>query len=321
MLQIEPDHDYAVLELGASRRGEIAALAALCAPTIGAITSVGDAHLGGFGSRRAIAEAKAELLAALPQAGRRECRSVLDGHAVLVDHPWLRRVADRYSVPVTWVGRGAACDVVASDVDWTDGQLRFRVSACPFCVPVWGRHHLGSALVAIAVGQRMGLPLGQIAAALAGFDPVPMRCEVTEVGGATIINDAYNASPAAMRAALELLRDFRATGRRVFVCGDMGELGDESAALHRRLGREAVALYGADRLIACGDYARHVASGARAAGLPPELAVVCRNVEEVFPRLSETISPGDVVLVKGSRAMGMERVVEAMGPHLALQTA
>jgi UDP-N-acetylmuramoyl-tripeptide--D-alanyl-D-alanine ligase len=167
----------------------------------------------------------------------------------------------------------------------------------------------------------MGLPLDQIAASLASFDPVPMRCEVTEVGGATIINDAYNASPTAMRAALELLRDSRATGRRILVCGDMCELGDESAALHRRLGTEVVTLCGADLLIACGDHARHVVLGARAAGMPPELSIACHTVEDIFPRLSQTISPGDVVLVKGSRAVGMERVVEAIERHLTLQLA
>lgn len=309
MLQIEPGHDYAVLELGASGRGEIAALAELCGPTIGAVTSVADAHLAGFGSHRAIAESKAELLAALPP----------DGHAVLADDPWLRRLAGQHLVPVTWVGRGAACDLVATDVKWGHGELHFRVSNQPFRVPIWGRHHLTCALCAVAVGGRMGLPLDQIAASLESFDPVPMRCEVTEVGGATIINDAYNASPTAMRAALELLRDFHVRGRRVFVCGDMCELGDETAALHRRLGDQVVTLCGADLLIACGDHARHVVAGARAAGMPDDRAIACHTVEKVFPHLSRAISPGDVVLVKGSRAMGMERVVDAIEQLLELQ--
>lgn len=311
MLRIEPDHDYAVLELGASARGEIAALAGLCAPTIGVVTSVADAHLAGFGSHRAIAESKAELLAALPP----------DGHAVLADDPWLRRVAAEHLVPVTWVGRDAACDLVATDVRWGHGELHFRVSSQPFRVPIWGRHHLTCALSAIGVGRHMGLPLDQIAASLEGFNPVPMRCEVTEVGGVTIINDAYNASPTAMRAALELLRDFDVPGRRVFVCGDMCELGDESAALHRRLGDQVVTLCGADLLIACGDFARHMVAGARAAGMPESRAIACHTVEKAFPHLTDAISSGDVVLVKGSRAMRMERVVEAIEQLLDLQLA
>jgi len=311
MLRVEPDHDYAVLELGASARGEIAALAELCAPTIGAVTSVADAHLAGFGSHRAIAEAKAELVAALPP----------DGHAVLADDPWLRRLAEEHLVPVTWVGRDAGCDLVATDVRWGHGVLHFRVSSQPFRVPIWGRHHLTCALCAIGVGRCMGLPLDRIAASLEGFNPVPMRCEVTEVGGATIINDAYNASPTAMRAALELLRDFHVSGRRVFVCGDMGELGDESAALHRRLGDQVVTLCGADLLIACGDFAHHVVAGARAAGMPEGRSFACYTVEKALAPLNHTIAPGDVVLIKGSRAMGMERVVEAITQRLELQLA
>ncbi|NQT15233.1 MAG: UDP-N-acetylmuramoyl-tripeptide--D-alanyl-D-alanine ligase [Planctomycetes bacterium] len=302
MLNMELDHDYVVLEIGASRRGEIAAMAALCSPTIGVITSVADAHLGGFGSRQAIAEAKSELLAALPP----------DGHAVLANDPWLRRLAQRYRVPVTWTGRGPDCHVTASDVHWSQGKLEFRVGDCPFRVPVWGRHHVNSVLIAVAVGRMMGFELDEIAAALETFDPVPMRCEVREVRGATIINDTYNASPAAMRAALDLLRDFEAHGRRIFVAGDMGQLGEESVVLHRRLGQEVVTHSGADLLIACGDHSGDVVGGARAAGMPWDSSVACDRPEEAVPHLTQTILPGDVVLVKGSRKMGMERVVEAI---------
>lgn len=311
MLQIEPGDDYAVLELGASARGEIAALADLCSPTVGVITSVADAHLGAFGSRKAIAESKIELLAALPP----------NGWAVLADNASLRRLAGQYPAPITWVGRGAECDVMATHVRSNRGVLRFRVSGCEFSIPIWGRHHLNSALVAVAVGQRMGLDLGEIASALRDFDPVPMRCEVTEVKGATIINDTYNASPAAMEAALELLRDFDAAGRRIFVSGDMGQLGEESVALHRRLGNQVVTLCGADLLIACGEHAPDVVTGARTAGMPRDGAVAFDAPEETLPHLGQTILPGDVVLVKGARAMGMQRVVEAIEQHPALHLA
>jgi UDP-N-acetylmuramoyl-tripeptide--D-alanyl-D-alanine ligase len=302
MLNMELDHDYVVLEIGASAPGEIAAMAELCGPTMGVITSVADAHLGGFGSRQAIAEAKVELLAALPP----------DGHAVLANDPWLRRLARRHRVPVTWTGRGPDCNVTATDVHWSRGKLNFRVADRPFCVPVWGRHHVNSVLIAVAVGRMMGFELDEIAAALETFDPVPMRCEVTEFRGATIINDTYNASPAAMRAALDLLRDFAAHGRRIFVAGDMGQLGDESVVLHRRLGQEVVTHSGADLLIACGDHSGDVVGGARAAGMPSDSSVACARPEEAVPHLAQTILPGDVVLVKGSRKMGMERVVEAI---------
>lgn len=311
MLAVEPDHGYAVLELGASARGEIGALAGLCQPKVAVITHVGEAHLGGFGSRAAIAESKAELLAALPP----------DGRAVLGEDPWLQRAARQCEAQIVWVGRGPECDLSATDVQAGGGWLRFRAAGSPFQVPVWGRHHLTSALAAVAVGRMLGLDLPEIAAALERFDPVPMRCQVVELRGATIINDTYNANPTAMRAALELLREFDAPGRRIVVAGDMAELGEESAELHWQLGEQVVTVCGADLLIACGQHAREVVGGARASGMPKAHAIRCRTAEDVLPFLAQAITPGDVVLVKGSRLMAMERIVESLAQYPKRRTA
>jgi len=302
MFALRPDHDYAVLELGASRRGEIAALARLCRPKVGVITQIGDAHLRGFGSRRGIARAKAELLAALPP----------DGRAVLGDDPWLRSVAQGCRAAVTWVGTGDDCDVQAADVQTRPGRLTFRVADCRFRVPVWGRHHLISALAAVAVARLFGFDLEEIAAALEEFDPVPMRCEVFEVRGATVINDTYNSNPTAMQAALELVRDFDGTGRRIVVTGDMGELATEAISRHFQLGRQIVVTGGAELLIACGRFARYVTAGARGVGMPAARAICCETADEALPYLGQAMQPGDVVLVKGSRMMAMERLVEAL---------
>lgn len=309
MLAMESHHDYAVLELGASRKGEIASLAELCAPKVGAITQIGDAHLGGFGSRQAIAEAKGELLAALPP----------DGRAILGDDPWLRKIAERSAAGVTWVGVQPGCDIMAADIESEGGRLSFWVEGgarrVRFHIPVWGRHHLTSALIAVAVGQMMGFDLEEMADVLEDFQPVPMRCEVVQVRGATVINDSYNANPTAMRAALELLRDFAAPGRRIVVAGDMAELGVESPSLHWQLGRQIVTVGAAEVLLACGRFARHVVGGARAAGLPSSHAIACADVDEALPYLGQAILPGDVVLVKGSRMMAMERVIEALANY------
>ena len=302
LLGIDSDDDYAVIELGASAKGEIGALASLTSPEIGVITNIGDAHLAGFGSRHGIAKAKAELLTSLPP----------DGHAIVGDDVRLRRLASDCPAAMTCVGRGADCDLVATDVRAEGGRLSFTLDACRFDVPVWGRHHLTSALAAAAVGRLMGIEFEESAAALAKFDSVPMRCEVTQVRGAAIINDAYNASPMAMRAALEVLREFDAPGRRIVVCGDMSELGDEATDLHYSLGNDVVTLCGADLLIACGRFARDVAAGARDAGMPKIRCIACRTLEETLPYLGQAILPGDVVLVKGSRVLAMERVVEAL---------
>ncbi|MHB1035835.1 MAG: UDP-N-acetylmuramoyl-tripeptide--D-alanyl-D-alanine ligase [Pirellulales bacterium] len=302
MLGMEEDHDYAVLELGASCRGEIAELARLCEPKIGVLTRVAEAHLAGFGSQRGVAESKAELLSSLPE----------DGWAVLGDDPLLRRVAGSCRAKTLWIGRGADCDVMAGDVHWAAGRLSFQVEDQRFAVPVWGRHHLTAALAAVAVGRLLGLTLEEIAEALADFDAPPMRCEVTSLAGVTIINDSYNANPTAMRAALELLRDCDAPGRRIVVCGDMRELGETTPELHRQLGDEVVTVCGADLLLACGEHSEDVVAGARAAGMSPSRTIACREPEETVPYLEQTLAAGDVILVKGSRAMALERVIDAL---------
>ncbi len=300
LLAVRPRHDYAVLELGASAEGEIQSLAVLCEPNVGIITQIGDAHLGGFGSRQGIARAKGELLNALPESG----------HAVLGDDPWLRHLARKSRVPVTLVGVHSDCDLAAREVSFHAGRLRFSVREGRFDIPVWGRHHLTSALAAIAVARLMGVSLNETAEALAEFEPLPMRCEVFQRRGATIINDSYSANPTAMRAAFELLGTFDTHGKRIALLGEMAELGDEAALLHREVGRDAVVLGRADLVIACGEFACEMIAGACEAGLHPSRTVARDNLRECEPFVGQALVPGDVLLVKGSRAAEMERILD-----------
>ena len=191
VLRIERNHQYAVLELDGKNKEEIGRMAQLCRPQIGVVTEVADGHPGELESAEDLVESQSALLSVLPAAGV----------AVLGDNPMLRRIARKCRAPIIWVGRGAACDITASNVQWSQGVLNFTLSGCLFHVPVWGRHHLASALVAVAVGRSMGLDLEQIAEALACFAAVPSRCKVLEIRGATIITDSAAANPMAMRAA------------------------------------------------------------------------------------------------------------------------
>lgn len=312
MLAMEPHHAFAVLELAASAAGEISRLARLARPDVGVITRIGDAHLGSFGSLEGVAGAKAELLGTLPA----------DGCAVLYgDDLRLRKaVADARrkgagavgACRTLWFGRSLENDLVATSVECRAGLLRFAIDGQTFSVRAWGRHHLAGALAAVAVGRVFGLSDAEIAGGLAEFQAAPMRCQIRSIGGATIIDDTYNASPVAMRAALELLRDFDAPGRRIVVCGDMRELGEAASQMHRTLGDEIVTVCGADLLIACGSHADEVVAGAYAAGMPRGQAVACNEPQDILARREATIRPGDVVLVKGSRAMAMEQLVEAL---------
>ncbi|HTM52769.1 MAG TPA: UDP-N-acetylmuramoyl-tripeptide--D-alanyl-D-alanine ligase [Pirellulales bacterium] len=303
MLSIEPQHDFAVLELAATRAGEIDELASFCQPSVAVITRIGDAHLGSFGSIEQVAEAKTELLGHLPA----------DGWAALAgDDPELRRVATGRAKKTIWFGRSLDNNIVATNVECHDGRLRFSVAGMTMSVNVWGRHHLAGALAAVAVGRIFGLTDAEIARGLQDFQPLPMRCQIKRVGQATLIDDCYNSSPIAMRAALELLRDFDSPGRRVVICGDMRELGEASEKLHRNVGEQVVTVCGADLLVACGQRAAEVVDGARAAGMPRSRAVACSAVEEFLASHHNRLQPGDVVLVKGSRAMAMERLVQAL---------
>ena len=312
MLALEATHDYAAFELGASAAGEIASLAALCAPQIGVITRIGDAHLGHFGSVEAIARAKTELLEALPPDGW----AVLNG-----DDPWLRKYSDRCRARIVWVGRGADCDVTATDIQSRGHELKLKVRGQTFRLPLCGRHYVTPVLAALAVGQLCDVSLSEMTSALSQFQPPAMRCRVAEIAGATIINDSYNACPVAMRAALQLLRDVDSSGQRIVVCGDMSELGPESTTLHRQLGDDIVSVCGADWLVACGSYAADVVMGARRAGMPPERSVACATLTEAAAQLQGTLLPGDAVLVKGSRSMGLENLIEQLQPRARLRVA
>jgi UDP-N-acetylmuramoyl-tripeptide--D-alanyl-D-alanine ligase len=303
LLQLEPHHRYGVLELAASGPHEIGTLAALCQPQFGVITRIGEAHLGGFGTLQALAETKAELLDALPATGI----AVLNG-----DDPWLHRMASRSSAPVRWVGRGSNCDVMAVNVHFHEGELRFRVDRQVYVVPVWGRHHLTSALAAIAVGLEFGMTHREIADALRGFEPPSMRCHVQQARQAMLIDDSYNASPTAMRAALELLREVDTPGERVIVCGDMAELGEASTQWHRQIGEEIVTRGGADRLIACGRHAEDIVFAARKAGMPAARTAACKELNETISFVRHAVKPGSAVLVKGARVLGLERVADAI---------
>ena len=303
LLAWTPNDDYAVVELAASATGEIAELAGLAQPHVGVITRIGEAHLSGFGSREQLAQAKGELLAALPRDGL----AVLNG-----DDEVLQRLARRLHVNAVWFGKQADCDVVATDVRSGDGRLSLTIEGERLVVPVWGRHHLTSILAAVAVGKEWGLSLTEMSEALADFRAPPMRCQVIEINGTKVINDCYNSSPTSMRAALDLLREFDAPGQRIVVCGDMRELGDEEAGWHRALGDEVVTRCGADLLVACGQRAEEVVLAARRSGMPSERAVACDDPLEAVPQLRQWMHAGDVMLVKGSRAVGMERFISAL---------
>jgi len=290
-----------------NHRGEIAPLAAIARPTIGVITTIGTAHIEFLGSREAIAEEKGDLVAALPA----------DGVAVLPgDDPLARTQAKRCRARVVWFGRGAACDVRAEGVRADGDGFAFHVKApqgeAALSVAGLGEPSVSNALAAAAACLAAGASLAQVAAGLARYAPAKGRMQRVQLAsGALVIDDTYNANPQSMQAALESLVRLRGSGRAFAVLGDMGELGTHAEAGHRGVGALAGELR-VDALFALGKHAPLVREAAIAAGLPAAHARVAASHAEIAGALRGALQAGDVVLVKGSRSMRMERVVEAL---------
>lgn len=300
LLELGEEHDFCVVEYGPPERGEIPELSHLCDPEIVVINSLTNQRTGTLDERARICEA--ELLEALPEDGW----AVLNG-----DARRLRAFGEQTDAQVVLVGRGSHCDVTASQIRSRSGQLSFTIAGTPFRVPVWGRHPLHSALAAYAVGRILEIPPQAMAAALEQFQMPPQRCEITRGREVTVIDDTYDHHAASLDAALEVLRDFEGAGRRIVVCGDLTGTGNLQE-LHRRMGHAIVAHCGADVLVACGRYSSEMTAAAEAAGMSPRRVLPCQRVEEAATRLQDLVGPGDVVLVKGGRGLGLTRLVEVL---------
>jgi UDP-N-acetylmuramoyl-tripeptide--D-alanyl-D-alanine ligase len=307
VLQADAATRNLVLELGARGSGHIRHLAQIAPPTVGAVLNVGSAHLGEFGSREAIARAKGELVEALPT----------HGVAVLnADDPLVAAMASRTTAAVRFFGEAEHADVRAEAISIDDlGRAAFRLHAddrsASVRLQLVGEHHVGNALAAAAVALAAGLDVATVAERLSTAQPASRwRMEVTErADGVVVINDAYNANPESMRAALKALASVaRSRGGRSFaVLGHMAELGASEQAEHDAVGRLAVRLSVA-RVIAVGDAARPIQHGAALEGSWDGEAGWVPDADAAVAALRAELRPGDVVLVKASRAAGLERV-------------
>jgi UDP-N-acetylmuramoyl-tripeptide--D-alanyl-D-alanine ligase len=308
LLRLEPRHEAAVLEMSMYTVGEIARLAEIARPEVGVVLAVHPAHLERAGSLDRIAQAKAELPAALPE----------DGLAVLnADDARVAAMRDVTAATVRTFGLGPGADIRATDVEsrglagteftleapW--GTRRVR-SGTP------GRHLVPHALAAAAVAERFAVPLDDVAAALDAGSRAEHRMSVVEAAsGATLVDDTYNASPVSVAGALDFLAEtpLAADGRRLAVLGDMLELGPEEERLHREIGDRAARA--ADAIVAVGGRGAWIADAARAAGAR---VVAAEDADEAAAVLERELAPGvgDLVLLKASRGIGLDRTVELL---------
>ncbi|WP_067832433.1 UDP-N-acetylmuramoyl-tripeptide--D-alanyl-D-alanine ligase [Actinomadura kijaniata] len=300
---------FLVLEMGARGIGHIAYLTGIARPGIGVVLNVGTAHVGEFGGREAIAKAKGELVEAVPPGGT----AVLNA-----DDPLVRAMADRTAGEVVMFGRSPEATVRAEDEGMDEfGRARFTLvtpeGSAPVGLRLVGGHAVANALAAAAAARAAGLPVTAVAAALSRAVPASRwRMEVTDrPDGVTVVNDAYNANPDSVRAAVDTLTHM-ARGRRAFaVLGEMAELGADSVAEHAKIGQH-VARSGVATLITVGDAAAAMAEGAEQVASWTGESVRVDDVGAALTALRERLRPRDVVLVKGSRVAGLERIAEGL---------
>ena len=310
LLKLAPEHQAVVLEIGTNARGEVATLAAMAAPTVGIVTTVAAVHVEFLGSLDGVREEKAGLVRAL----------AADGVAVLnADDPRVAGMARDTRARVVTYGLGEAAHVRAiGDVAEDEQGLSFTLERGgerqAITLALAGRHNVTNALAAAAAGLALDITLAEVARALAGVRPVAGRCVWRRAGDVTILDDTYNASPVSVRAALDTVAARRQGRRVIVVLGDMLELGAFSDEAHREVGRQVAALP-ADELIGVGRAIQAAVEAAREAGLAEARHLT--TFEDTVAHLLKRLTAGDLVLVKGSRGMRMERVVDALVARLA----
>lgn len=299
-LRLEADTEVLVAEIGARGLGHIARLAGPLAPDVAIVTTVGASHLEMLRDLSTVARAKTELVAALGPSGT----AVLNA-----DDPRVAAMADAVRGRVVTYGVREPADWAATDVGLDElARATFTIRGRRLRLPLPGAHNIGNALAALAAADELGVDLDAAAGALESASVSHWRMQLLRTpGGLVVLNDAYNANPSSMRAALETLAATTTGGRRFAVLGQMAELGATSLDAHREVGRLAARL-GIDALVVVGQAAGPIGEGAADAGYPAADLLAVDAPEEVRAALAGRLRPGDVVLVKASRSVGLERV-------------
>lgn len=310
LFAIEPETRAAVVEIGTNAPGEIGMLSAVARPDLGIVTCVAPAHLEGLGSLEGVALEKSALPAALPDEGL----CLLNG-----DDAACRAMAERTRATVQFVGIDREADWFATDVQFHGLGTSFRLQGeRPVTLPVLGTHAVYNALLVIAAASQLGVAEQDVLQALAAVPAAARRLEAKVRGGVTVYDDTYNMNPESARAALHALAGTATAGRRIAVFGAMLELGAASEALHERLGAE-VARTRQDQLLCVGAGAEPIARGAVRAGMSAVAVHVFAGVGEALAHLRSAVRPGDVVLAKASRRIGLDRLVDQLLAALGVE--
>jgi len=316
LLQMNSTDGVAILEMGMNRFGEILRLTRIAEPDLGILTNIGPAHVEGLGSIEGITEAKGELLQGMGARGRLIFNA---------DDPRVVQLSKEFRGERQSFGITNRADWMATNIRiLKDGRVSFQMQGpagkIPVSLQLLGRHQVYNALAAAAASALLGAAIDDIKEGLEGFAPPAMRMELVTLGkGIKVINDAYNANPQSMEAALLALQE-QVGGRKIAVLGDMWELGAYAEKAHRELGR-SVKEYGVDFLMLLGRFAPLVAEGARKAGMDPQKIRIGKDHHAVGLHLSGILKEGDWVLIKGSRIMHMEEIIKELKDTLWKKSA
>jgi UDP-N-acetylmuramoyl-tripeptide--D-alanyl-D-alanine ligase len=292
-----------VVEMGTNSPGEIAALCRIARPTAGVVTNIGASHLLGLGSLDGVAREKGDLLAAIPR----------EGFVVLnADGRFFSELAARSSARIlSFSTSDSHADLQAKNIVFHSGGTTFRLDGYEISSPLLGTHNVQNLLAALCVARGLGHELEELLPAVSELQGGVQRMERIELQGVTLFDDSYNSNPESLRAAVRFLAGLHGFERRVLVLGDMLELGELGAELHHALGREA-AEAGIDLVVLVGDLARAAAAGALEGGLAAQAVLHLDSTDAAVSAVPPLLQDGDVVLVKGSRGMALERVRQSI---------
>lgn len=301
LLKLKKEHEMCVLEFGTNHKGEIEALSRLARPTLGVITNIGPSHLEYLSDLEGVYKEKRHILNSLGKGAV----AVING-----DDPLLARIKPgRFKV--LRYGLGGSNDFRASDISARGLKLKFRVNGGrEYILKLLGIHNVHNALAAITVASRFRVGYDMARRALLNFKPAFMRLDPLRVNGIFIINDSYNSNPASMKTALDAICAYQA-GAKWIVSGDMLELGREAVHFHRMAGK-LIADSAAAGLFTLGKLSKHTLSGAFASGMEKKNLRHCGTHNEIADILKTVARSGDIVLIKGSRGMKMEKVIERL---------
>ncbi|MCF6149067.1 MAG: UDP-N-acetylmuramoyl-tripeptide--D-alanyl-D-alanine ligase [Candidatus Kuenenia sp.] len=310
IFEMDSKHKYGILEMGTNAPGEILRLSEISSPDIAVILNISKTHLEGLGSIEGVALEKGDILKNLREVGV---------FVYNIDNPWCDKIAQGFAGNKISFGFSSNAQIRCTGVKKKNNGYAFGINGqLEIQIHVPGYHNISNCLASFAVCHALGLDIWELQKALISFKLPGMRIDCQQIGNVTFINDAYNANPESMFAALKYFEEINSLGRKIFICGDMLELGNESHTLHKEIGRKVPTL-NLDLLWTVGKYAADIANAAKDGGMDERKVLSFSNLDDITEYDMGEFRENDVILIKGSRGMHMETIVNKYKKYVSKQ--